>query len=47
MRTARIASLILRSKLRALPTRKFFITCWVMVEAPDSFTLWPRVRAIA
>ena len=28
------ASLILRSKQRSLVSRKFFATCWVMVEAP-------------
>ena len=34
MRSESRASLILRSKLRSLVSRKFFATCWVMVEAP-------------
>ena len=33
-------SLILRSARRSPDSRKFFITCWVMVEAPR--TSWPR-----
>ena len=39
-REARITSFTLRSTLRSLDSRKFFITCWVMVEAPR--TLAPR-----
>ena len=34
MRKESSASLILRSKLRSLVSRKFLATCWVMVEAP-------------
>jgi hypothetical protein len=31
----------LRSMVRLPSSRKFFITCWVIVEAPRTF--WPRV----
>ena len=34
MRSAISASLILRSKVCSLDSRKFLATCWVMVEAP-------------
>ncbi|CEG08187.1 hypothetical protein BN961_01601 [Afipia felis] len=34
MRIASKASLILRVKETSFVSRKFFATCWVMVEAP-------------
>jgi hypothetical protein len=40
-RLARMISRILRSPVRSPDSRKFFITCWVIVEAPRS--VWPRV----
>ena len=36
IRVARMISLILRSIRRSPESRKFFITCWVIVEAPDT-----------
>jgi len=39
-RVARMISLILRSPERSPVRRKFFITCWVIVEAPRSRLPW-------
>ena len=41
MRIASKASLILRVNDTSLVSRKFFATCWVMVEAPCGRRLEP------
>src|SRR2546429_670499 len=45
MRIASRASLILRVKETSLVSRKFFATCWVIVEAPCGRLLEPKFCA--
>ena len=44
---AKIISLIFLSKLISLESKKFFTTCWVIVEAPISLLLEPRLDKLA
>ena len=43
IRMARMASLNLREKESSPESRKFFATCWVMVDAPTGLRSPPRL----